>query len=357
MSGGITRAPARTDLLKNYVQPFGNTPLGIVGLHFAEIAVVANVVADARFLDVFEPHRLAGNAGRAIECFQDAARILLPATQVINLAAAGFLPKLIYKAGYVERVNVVSDLLSLVAKNLVCSPFEIALHQVTEKTVEFDAGVVRPGETAAAEATRLEAEIAAIFLDHHVCRHLAGTEQTVLALVDRKIFWNAGGKGRVAVIPARGEFFPRDGVGPVPVNFIRAHVDENGIPGILARCFQQVQRATGIDVEIIERPAGGQVVAGLGSGMNDERWFQFRHELGDFRSIANIEFEMLKGGPGVTQSLLIPASISLRAEEIAAHVVVDAKDAPIARGEVGGDFGADQAGGTGDEKCILFPHF
>jgi hypothetical protein len=56
------------------------------------------------------------------------------------------------------------------------------------------------------------------------------------------------------------------------------------------------------------------------------------------------------------KALLVPAGVALRSEKDGALVVVDAVDLPAEPGEMDADFGADEAGGTGDEdgevRCL-----
>ena len=83
-------------------------------------------------------------------------------------------------------MDVVAHLLALVAEDLVFAPFDVALHQVAEEAVQLDAGVIRAGEAAAAQAAGGHAEIAAVLLHHDVAGDLRRAEERVLALVDRK---------------------------------------------------------------------------------------------------------------------------------------------------------------------------
>jgi hypothetical protein len=67
--------------------------------------------------------------------------------------------------------------------------------------MQLHAAVVRPGEAAAAQAAAGHAEIAAVFLHHHVRRHLRRAVQRVLALVDREILGDAVAVRRIVVVP------------------------------------------------------------------------------------------------------------------------------------------------------------
>ena len=68
----------------------------------------------------------------------------------------------------------------------------------------------------------------------------------------------------VGVVPAGIELFERQLVGLVAVDLVCAHVHEGRFGRTLARGLQHVQCADRIDVEIVERASGGEVVAGLG---------------------------------------------------------------------------------------------
>ena len=91
------------------------------------------------------------------------------------------------KRGDVVGVDVVAHLLAFVAEDAVLAAFEVALHQVAQEAVQLDAGVIRPGEAAAAQAAGRHAEVAAVLLHHDVGRDLRRAEQRVLRLVDREV--------------------------------------------------------------------------------------------------------------------------------------------------------------------------
>ena len=65
-------------------------------------------------------------------------------------------------------MDVVSDLFSFVAVDVVGLALEIAFYEVGEKAVEFDPAVVGASEATAAEAAGFHSEVATIFLDHDV---------------------------------------------------------------------------------------------------------------------------------------------------------------------------------------------
>lgn len=77
------------DLGEDFVQGEGDFPVGIMGFHFSEVGVVADVVANTVFCRVFVAHGLAGEPFDDLEGFEDGAAILLAAADVVDFAAAG----------------------------------------------------------------------------------------------------------------------------------------------------------------------------------------------------------------------------------------------------------------------------
>ena len=62
---------------------------GIVLAHLAQIAVVADVVADAVLIDVAVALRDAGDGSDHLKSFQDRAGVAFAAAQVVDLGARG----------------------------------------------------------------------------------------------------------------------------------------------------------------------------------------------------------------------------------------------------------------------------
>ncbi len=210
----------------------GNAPGRVVRLHLTQIAVVADVVADAVLVHVAPVHGAARWRFPTIaKGFQNRTGVALAAAQVVDFGHARRLPEFEHEARHVLRVDVVAHLLALVTENLVLAALHVALDQVTQKTVQFHAGMVGPGEATAAQAAGRHVEIAAVFLHHHVAGHLGGAEERVLALIDGEILGNAVRVSRVGVIPAGFQFLQRNGIGPVAVDLVGGHVDERRSPG------------------------------------------------------------------------------------------------------------------------------
>src|SRR5690349_3721248 len=103
--------------------------------HLAEVAVVADVIADAVLFDVAPFHGLSGNALDFAEGLEDGTGISFAAAEVVHLRDPGSLSELEHEAGDILGVDIVADLLALVAEDLVLAILEIALDQVAEEPV------------------------------------------------------------------------------------------------------------------------------------------------------------------------------------------------------------------------------
>lgn len=88
-------------------------------------------------------------------------------------------------------MNVIADLFSLVAEDLVFSFFDIGFHEVGQESVELYSGMVGTGEAAASKAAGGHAEVAAVFLDHDVAGDFGGSEEGVFTLVNGEAFGDA----------------------------------------------------------------------------------------------------------------------------------------------------------------------
>ena len=103
----------------------------------------------------------------------------------------------------------------------------------------------------------------------------------MLASVDRKGFRDAVGIGGVVIVPAGFQLFQANCVGLVPVNLVSRHMDEGAGDAGAASGFKKIEGACGVDVEIVERARGGEVVAGLGGGVDDGGGFEIFDESED----------------------------------------------------------------------------
>jgi len=344
--------PRLHDLTDGFLKGDGDAPVRIVGAHFAEVAVVADVVADAVFLEIGEDLGASGKAFCDLKGFEDGAGVGFAAAEIIDLGWAGGLGKFPHETGDIPGVNVVADLLALVAKDLVFAAFEVAFDQIAEEAVEFDAGVVGSGEAAAAQAAGGHVEVASVFLHHDVGGDFGCAEEGVFALVNGKVLRDAFGESRIGVVPAGFALHQRQGVGTVPIDLVGGYVDEGGFRAVPAGGFEQVEGAGGIGVEVVEGNGGGAVVRGLGGGVDDGVRPHGGDEVQHARAVADVEFVVGVAGDGLGEAILIPAGVALRPKKHGALVVVQAVDAAALPGEEKADLRSDEAGGTGDEDIF-----
>src|SRR5688500_5770788 len=155
-------------LLVDLGQRLGDAPAGVVGAELGHVADVADVVALSVLVDVAPLDLLAGEAFGGVHGLEHAARVWAAAAEVVDLAGAGGLGECLEGADDVEAVDVVADLLALVAEDRVLAALFGDLEKVVEETVELDAAVIRTREAAAPEGAGLEAEVLAVLLGHDV---------------------------------------------------------------------------------------------------------------------------------------------------------------------------------------------
>src|ERR1043165_3763506 len=111
-----TAPPCVDDSLERRVKILGDVPAWIMTLHLAQVADVADMIAFAVLVDVFIGHLFAGDGGNAVECFEDTDRIRSPAPNVVDLSGTRLFPESLDEANHVMSVNVVANLLALVAE-------------------------------------------------------------------------------------------------------------------------------------------------------------------------------------------------------------------------------------------------
>jgi hypothetical protein len=136
-------------------------------------ATISPIVASKeRLVDICVDLRLPGKLLRQGKRFQDGAGVILSAAQIVNLRHSRRLGESMHEPRDIQRVDVVAHLLAFIPVDLVLATLEIAFDEVTQKTVQLHARMVRAGQTAPPQATRRQAEIASVFLHQHVRRDL-----------------------------------------------------------------------------------------------------------------------------------------------------------------------------------------
>jgi hypothetical protein len=118
--------------------------------------------------------------------------------------------------------------------------------------------------------------------------------------------------------------------------------------------FKKVEGANCVDVEVVERAGGGEVVAGLSGGVDDGGGFEFFDECEDRRAIPYIELVMTEGGEGLSEAMLVPAGVAAWAKEVGALVIVDSMDFFATGGKEGNHFRSNQARRAGYEELHAY---
>src|SRR5690348_6324373 len=126
------------------------------------------MIAHAIPIDVIEGLPPSRASFSELEGFQNRARILLAAPQVVYLAAAWVGVKLVHETGHVLGVDIIAHLLALVTEYGIFLAFQIAFHQVTQEPVQLDSGVIGAGEASPSQTARRHVEIPAILLHHDI---------------------------------------------------------------------------------------------------------------------------------------------------------------------------------------------
>ena len=143
------------------------------------------MVADPRLLAHLPAQLAAGDPLADLDRLQHRAVGEAAAADVVDGGGAGRLAEGVEGGDQVGAVDVVADLLALVAEDGVRGAGDGALHQVGEEAVQLGAGVLGAGQAAAAEADGRHLEVAAVLLDQQVGGRLGDAEQRVGRGVDR----------------------------------------------------------------------------------------------------------------------------------------------------------------------------
>src|SRR4051812_6426780 len=109
------------------------------------------------------------------------------------------------------------------------------------------------GKASAAKDPHLHSKVFSILLGHDIARRFRRAEQRVETPIDAALLRNAVVILRLWILPSRGKLYERHLIGSVAVDLIRAHVNEYGVARIPPRRFEQIERADGIDVEVVKR--------------------------------------------------------------------------------------------------------
>jgi hypothetical protein len=171
-------------------------------------------------------------------------------------------------------------------------------------------------------------------------------------VVDGHLLGDAlGGPGvRRIQLPAGVLLDQGQGVRRVAVHLVGGAVDDRRLDAVLADVLQHVERAGGVHVEVGERIAHGPVVRGLGGRVDHDgdvtavvpEDLPERVAVPDVDAVMGVRRAQLIGQPPH-----VPGGGRLGAEELLAHVVVDADHVQTQAGEVPDRLRPDQPSGPG----------
>jgi hypothetical protein len=143
------------------------------------------------------------------------------------------------------------------------------------------------------------------------------------ALINGKILCNSISVARIVIFPSRFQLAQRNAIWSVAVHLVRAHKYEHGFWRMPPASLQQIQRPHRIDVKVLKRHLGRQIVTRLCRSVNDKSKVCVAKQYVYGLSIANVQRQMTIVLAAGFEPLTIPSRVPFFAEEYSAHVVVD----------------------------------
>ena len=171
-------------------------------------------------------------------------------------------------------------------------------------------------------------------------------------MVHRHGFWNAFTvRVRRINLPARIEFDERQEIGRVAVHFVGGHVNEYRLWTVAPRSFKQHRGSVRVHGEIGRRIGCRPVVRGLRCRVNNEIYLiaASAKDPDDLIGVAYVNLAVDIVAVLACEAFANPSRRGLGAEEVAAHVVVDANHVPALSGVIGRCLRSDQTGRAGDD--------
>jgi len=127
-------------------------------------------------------------------------------------------------------------------------------------------------------------------------------------------------------------------------------VAEDGVGSVESAGFEHVECADGVDIEVVEWSFGGEVVTGLGGGVDDDVELLAFHDRHYGGAVADVECLMAEVFAGAFEALAVPGGVAFGAEEVGSHVVVDAQDAEAHLIEEDDGFRTDETTAASDKN-------
>jgi hypothetical protein len=151
--------------------------------------------------------------------------------------------------------------------------------------------------------------------------------------------------------PSRVQLDEWQQVRRIAVYLVRAGEDECGIGTVQPRHFQRHERTVGIDGKVGDRFLRGPVVRRLRGGMDDQRNVApvSREHLFHGGRVADVSAHVAVTGHLALEHCPAPCRAAVFAEEVPAHVVVDADDVEPLAGKEECRLSSDESSGAGNQ--------
>ena len=130
--------------------------------------------------------------------------------------------------------------------------------------------VMLSGQASSSKHPHIHPKVATVFLSHDVRSRLAGTKQAVHGSINATGLAYAIEIFRAGVVPAGGLFLEWHFIGSISIDLIGRHEYEDRFGLSLPGCFQQIERAHCINVEINKRNVASFVMRRLSRAMDDQ---------------------------------------------------------------------------------------
>src|SRR5215467_1065449 len=167
------------ELPEDVVQRASDLPAWIVGPQATQVADVGDVIAETTRFHVFHGESLASEVLAARDRLEDRDAVRATAAKIVHGGRSRRLVELEKRRADVVRVEVVTNLLALVAVHAVDAAFLDGPGEVSEEAMKLRRGVVGPGQASATEAHRGHAKVSPVLLDHDVGGQLGCAKDAV----------------------------------------------------------------------------------------------------------------------------------------------------------------------------------
>jgi hypothetical protein len=132
----------------------------------------------------------------------------------------------------------------------------------------------------------------------------------------------------IGIVVAFLQFYEREGVRAIAVDFIRTGETEGRLPAEISGGHEQIHGANGIDIKVVIGDRGGFVVRRLGGGVDDEIRSLVSEQIAYAWSVTNVQGVMTITGKRADELLNHRTSRALMPKKLRTHIIVNAHDIP-----------------------------